>query len=90
MNRLELVDRVAARNTASKAEVDRIIVSALEEIISAVRCGESVTLIGFGTFSVKTRGERVARNPRTGENIKVEACKRPVFTASAPMKKAVN
>ena len=51
MNRLELVDRVAARNTASKAEVDRIIVSALEEIISAVRCGESVTLIGFGTFN---------------------------------------
>ena len=47
MNRLELVDRVAARNTASKAEVDRIIVSALEEIISAVRCGESVTLIGL-------------------------------------------
>ena len=50
MNRLELVDRVAARNTASKAEVDRIIVSALEEIISAVRDGETVTLIGFGTF----------------------------------------
>ena len=55
MNRLELVDRVAARNTASKAEVDRIIVSALEEIISAVRCGESVTLIGFGTFKAEIR-----------------------------------
>ena len=63
MNRLELVDRVAARNTASKAEVGRIIVSALEEIISAVRCGESVTLIGFGTFKA------VDCAPRTGQSL---------------------
>ena len=63
MNRLELVDRVAARNTASKAEVDRIIVSALEEIISAVRCGESVTLIGFGTFKAVDCAPRTGRNP---------------------------
>ncbi len=69
MNRLELVDRVAARNTASKAEVDRIIVSALEEIISAVRCGESVTLIGFGTFKAVDCAPRTGRNPSTGESL---------------------
>ena len=68
MNRLELVDRVAARNTASKAEVDRIIVSALEEIISAVRCGESVTLIGFGAITFG----RTDLNPRlTGLAVRV-------------------
>ena len=70
MNRLELVDRVAARNTASKAEVDRIIVSALEEIISAVRCGESVTLIGFGTFkaAIPPRANRSAFPARRSRN----------------------
>ena len=73
MNRLELVDRVAARNTASKAEVDRIIVSALEEIISAVRCGESVTLIGFGTFKAVDCAPRTGRNPSTGDSRHEEA-----------------
>ena len=76
MNRLELVDRVAARNTASKAEVDRIIVSALEEIISAVRCGESVTLIGFGTFKAVDCAPRTGRNPSTGESIRIPGTKK--------------
>ena len=81
MNRLELVDRVAARNTASKAEVDRIIVSALEEIISAVRCGESVTLIGFGKmdgkYTVTQARHRVSRSSGYGTEVDLKRVRDP-------------
>jgi histone-like DNA-binding protein len=90
MNRLELVDRVAARNTASKAEVDRIIVSALEEIISAVRCGESVTLIGFGTFKAVDCAPRTGRNPSTGESIRIPGTKKPKFVPGTSFKELIN
>ena len=50
MNRFDLVDRIAARNNISKAEADRVVVSVFEEIMSAVTMGDSVTLIGFGSF----------------------------------------
>ena len=89
MNRLELVDRVAACNTASKAEVDRIIVSALEEIINAVRNGESVTLIGFGTFKCVDCAARTGRNPRTGETIEIPATYGVRISAGSLLKKAV-
>ncbi len=90
MNRLELVDRVAACNTASKAEVDRIIVSALEEIISAVRCGESVTLIGFGTFKAVDCAPRTGRNPSTGESIRIPGTKKPKFVPGTSFKELIN
>lgn len=86
----ELVDRVAARNTASKAEVDRIIVSALEEIISAVRCGESVTLIGFGTFKAVDCAPRTGRNPSTGESIRIPGTKKPKFVPGTSFKELIN
>ena len=90
MNRLELVDRVAARNTASKAEVDRITVSALEEIISAVRDGETVTLIGFGTFKCADCAARTGRNPSTGELIHIPATKKPKFIPGTSFKELLN
>ena len=90
MNKKELIDAIAEKANVSKKEAGEVLDATLDVIKEAVAKDDKVQLIGFGTFSVKTRGERVARNPRTGENIKVEACKRPVFTASAPMKKAVN
>lgn len=90
MNRLELVDRVAACNTASKAEVDRIIVSALEEIINAVRNGESVTLIGFGTFKAVDCAARTGRNPSTGEAIRIPAMKKPKFIPGTSFKELMN
>lgn len=90
MNRLELVDRVAACNTASKAEVDRIIVSALEEIINAVRNGESVTLIGFGTFKAVDCAARTGRNPSTGEAIRIPAMKKPKFIQGTSFKELLN
>lgn len=90
MNRLELVDRVAERNTASKAEVDRIIVSALEEIITAVRDGETVTLIGFGTFKCVQRAARTGRNPSTGEKIHIPPTKKPQFIPGTTFKELLN
>ena len=90
MNRLELVDRVAACNTASKAEVDRIIVSALEEILNAVRNGESVTRIGFGTFQAVDCAARTGRNPSTGEAIRIPAMKKPKFIPGTSFKELLN
>lgn len=90
MNRLELVDRVAARNTASKAEVDRIIVSALEEIITEVKAGKSVTLIGFGTFKAVESAPRTGRNPSTGEAIRIPAMKKPKFIPGTSFKALLN
>ena len=80
MNRLELVDRVAARNTASKAEVDRI----------TVRCGESVTLIGFGTFKAVDCAPRTGRNPSTGESIRIPGTKKPKFVPGTSFKELIN
>ncbi len=90
MNRFELVERVAARNTASKAEVDRILVSALEEIISAVRDGETVTLIGFGTFKSVERASRIGRNPVSGEKIMIPPARRPQFVPGSTFKELLN
>ncbi|MDO5531119.1 HU family DNA-binding protein [Sutterella sp.] len=90
MNRNQLVDRVAARNTASKAEVDRIIVSALEEIIAAVRAGETVTLIGFGTFKSVESAPRMGRNPSTGEQIRIPSQRKPKFTPGVTFKELLN
>ena len=67
MNRFDLVDRIAARNNISKAEADRVVVSVFEEIMSAVTMGDSVTLIGFGSFRAVESAPRTGRNPATGE-----------------------
>ena len=63
MNRFDLVDRIAARNNISKAEADRVVVSVFEEIMSAVTMGDSVTLIGFGSFRAVESAPRTGRNP---------------------------
>lgn len=90
MNRLELVDRVATRNSASKAEVGRIVVTALEEIIAAVRAGETVTLIGFGTFKAVECAARTGRNPATGKPIHIPAMKKPKFIPGSSFKDLLN
>ena len=73
MNRFDLVDRIAARNNISKAEADRVVVSVFEEIMSAVTMGDSVTLIGFGSFRAVESAPRTGRNPATGEAIRIPA-----------------
>lgn len=90
MNRLELVDKVAQRNGISKAEADRIVVTVFEEIMEAVTEGQSVTLIGFGTFKATQCAPRIGRNPSTGEAIKIPAVRKPKFIAGTYFKEIVN
>lgn len=90
MNKAQLIDVVAKNTNVTKKDTEAVLNALTAAITDALKEGDKVQLIGFGTFSVKTRGEREARNPRTGATIKVAACKRPAFTPSAPLKKAVN
>ena len=83
MYRFDLVDRIAARNNISKAEADRVVVSVFEEIMSAVTMGDSVTLIGFGSFRA------VESAPRTGR-IRSPAVRKPKFVAGTYFREIVN
>ncbi|HNV56891.1 MAG TPA: HU family DNA-binding protein [Smithellaceae bacterium] len=88
MNRAELVEEVA-KVTCTKKEADVAISAALAAIQKALKKGDSVTLVGFGTFSVSKRKARKGRNPQTGEAIKIAAKKVPVFKAGKGLKDAV-
>jgi DNA-binding protein HU-beta len=90
MNKNELIDGIADRTGSSKADASRA-VSALTDIISdALQKGESVSLLGFGTFEVRQRSERTGRNPRTGEELKIKATRVPAFKPGSALKAAVN
>jgi nucleoid DNA-binding protein len=88
MNRAELIEEVA-KVTSTKKEADEAISAMLVAIKKALKKGESVTLVGFGTFSVSKRKARKGRNPQTGEAIKIAAKKVPVFKAGKGLKDAV-
>ena len=88
MNRAELIEEVA-KVTCTKKEADAAITAALAAITKALKKGDTVTLVGFGTFSVSKRKARKGRNPQTGEAIKIAAKKVPVFKAGKGLKDAV-
>lgn len=90
MNKTELIDAVAAECDMSKAAAQRAVDSVLDQIVNAVATGDSVQLIGFGTFANGTRAERTGRNPRTGEEITIAAAKTVKFSAGKAFKDAVN
>ena len=90
MNRMELVEKLAEKNQVSKAEVNRILGSLLDEVVQTVQRGESVTFVGFGTFKVSERPDRTGRNPANGQPINIPASKAPKFVPSSVFKKAVN
>lgn len=90
MNKAELIDAVAADADISKASATRAVDSMVAAITRALRSGESVTLVGFGTFSVRERPARSGRTPRTGETIQIDASSTPVFKAGKALKDAVN
>ena len=89
MNKSELIEAVAANTASSKATAARAIDVTLEAIANALSKGDSVTLIGFGTFKVSHRAARNGRNPSTGAAIKIAARKAPVFSAGKALKDAV-
>ena len=90
MNKAELIDAVAADADISKASAARAVDSMVAAITGALKSGENVTLVGFGTFSVRERPARSGRNPRTGETIQIDASSMPVFKAGKALKDAVN
>ena len=90
MNKSELINAVADEAGLSKADSARAVDAMTGSISKALQRGDSVSLVGFGTFQVKKRGARTGRNPRTGETIKIKASKMPSFKAGKGLKDAVN
>ena len=90
MNRKELAEALAKKTGKSNADADRTIAALIDVVSGTLKKGDSITLVGFGTFSVKKRAARKGRNPSTGEEIKIKASKVPSFKAGATLKATVN
>ena len=90
MNKAELIDAVASSADLSKASATEAVDAVVETITASLRKGDSVTLVGFGTFEVRNRAARTGRNPQTGEEIQIKASKAPAFKAGKALKDAVN
>jgi len=89
MTKAELIDKIAAGAGLTKSDASKSLDSALDAVKAALKKGQKVTLVGFGTFSISKRKARKGRNPRTGAEIKIAACKVPKFTAGKTLKDAV-
>ncbi len=90
MNKAELVDKVIETTDLNKASASRAVDAVFDSISNALKGGDQVTIVGFGTFSVSNRAERTGRNPRTGDTITIPASKNPKFKAGKGLKDAVN
>lgn len=90
MNKSELIDAVADNADLSKADATKAVDAVVESISNALKQGDKVSLVGFGTFSVRQRAARTGRNPKTGETIKIKAGNTPGFKAGKALKDAVN
>ncbi len=90
MNKTELIDAVADTADLSKADAGRAVDAVISSITKALKSGDSVTVVGFGTFQVRARAARSGRNPKTGDTIQINASKNPAFKAGKALKDAVN
>jgi len=90
VNKAELVDAVAAGSGLTKSDASGAVESVFDTIASQLRQGNSVSVVGFGQFSVSDRAARTGRNPRTGEEIAIAASRAPKFKAGKQLKDAVN
>jgi DNA-binding protein HU-beta len=90
MNKSDLVDAIADKANLSKADAGRALDATIQAVTRALKKGDTVSLVGFGTFTVRKRAARTGRNPRTGETIKIKASKNPAFKAGKALKDAVN
>ena len=89
MNRAEVVGRVARESGLTKADVDRVLGSLIENVSRSLKKGEKVKLVGFGTFDVARRRARSVLNPRTGAAIRIPARRMPRFTPGKDLRKLV-
>ena len=90
MTKSELIDAIAENAGLSKADASKALSATLESVTDALKAGEKVALIGFGTFSVSLRAARTGKNPQTGEAIAIPASKAAKFKAGQKLKDAVN
>jgi DNA-binding protein HU-beta len=90
VNKSELIDAIAASADLPKAAAGRALDATLEAVTAALTKGESVALVGFGTFTTKERAARDGRNPQTGATIKIAAATLPTFKPGKALKDAVN
>ena len=90
MNKNEFIDRVAEFGGMSKAEAGRSVDAVFDAITHALKSGDDVRLVGFGTFAAVKQAAREGRNPRTGETIQIKASVKPKFTAGKGLKDALN
>ena len=89
MNKAELISAVAEKAGLSKKDTETVINATLDTIAASLQEGDKVQLVGFGSFEVKKRAERIGRNPKTKESIEIPASKVPVFKAGKALKDAV-
>jgi len=90
VNKSELIDAIAASADIPKAAAGRALDATMAAVTDTLTKGESVALVGFGTFSVKERAARTGRNPQTGEPIQIKAATLPTFKPGKALKDAVN
>ena len=90
MNKGDFVSAVADSAELSKADAGRAVEAVIEVITKALKKGDTVALVGFGTFLARKRAARTGRNPRTGQTIKIKASKNPSFKAGKALKDALN
>ena len=89
MNKAELIEVIAAKSNLTKKDAEAALNATVDAVKEALKAGDKVSLVGFGSFAVKTRAARTARNPKTGESIQVAAAKVPTFAAGKALKDAV-
>jgi DNA-binding protein HU-beta len=90
MNKAEFVSAVADAADFSKVEAAKAVEAIIEVVKKALKKGDQISLVGFGTFVVRKRAARTGRNPRTGQQIKIKASKNPSFKAGKALKDAIN
>lgn len=89
MNKTDLVAAIAAKADLTKKDAEKALAAVVEEVTKAVKNGDKVQLVGFGTFEARKRAAREGINPKTGDKIKIAASKTPVFKAGKAFKDAV-
>ncbi|MBB3192176.1 HU family DNA-binding protein [Halomonas cerina] len=90
MNKSELIEAIAASADIPKAAAARALDAMVDTVTDSLKKGDSVSLVGFGTFTVKERAARTGRNPQTGQPIEISAAKVPSFKAGKALKDSVN
>jgi len=89
MNKAELISKVAEKAELSKKDADKAVSALIESVQEALKAGDKVQLVGFGSFEVRERAARKGKNPRSGEEITIPASKSPVFKAGKAFKDSI-